>query len=247
MLPNKPDIGQLTKDVAEIQKKQSKPAPKFSEGEILDVKGGVFRVHQVRRRRLTVDFIPEDEAQDAKLKRVQQLDSIMMRAAQSETPVTKAVGTPIPPRLQKHILRQIFANKLPLVMLHVENLGEGKTGMEVGTLTTFEAEELKSILNTPPDPVREDMTLEEKLRAYEYDELATAGEEDEKTFGPEIAAASPESGKSCEDPRRYTRYELALKLVGERHEKYALVNLVNWLLKCADDKSPPIPDEVVTG
>jgi cell division protein FtsB len=33
----------------------------------------------------------------------------------------------------------------------------------------------------------------------------------------------------------YGRDEIAMKMVGNRHGKYELVDLVNWLLKCADD------------
>jgi len=45
---------------------------------------------------------------------------------------------------------------------------------------------------------------------------------------PEIEAAHP-----CET-EEYRRYETAMKMVGNRHGKYELVNLVNWLLRCAD-------------
>ncbi len=226
---------QIARDVVEIEREKRKPAPVFQAGEVLTVKGGTFVVQNVRRRRVTMDYVPPDEDGETQLKRDEQLDRAMKKAAQQHTPVTAVTGKPIPPRLQQHVLRQVFSHRLQFHMADMETAA-GKTSMVLSVPVAFELDELRNILSTAPDPMRgENATVEERLRAYEYDELAAAGEEDEKTFGDVIAAASPESGKSCTDPKRYERYELALKLIGERHAKYELVNLVNWLLKRADD------------
>jgi hypothetical protein len=58
-------------------------------------------------------------------------------------------------------------------------------------------------------------------------ELALSDAPDQWT--KEIDAAHPMETDS------YGRYEIAMKMVGNRHGKYELVDLVNWLLKCADD------------
>lgn len=50
-----------------------------------------------------------------------------------------------------------------------------------------------------------------------------------KTFEAEILAAHPESNPN--NPRAHEHWDLAMKLVGERHEKAELVRLVNWLLQ----------------
>lgn len=46
------------------------------------------------------------------------------------------------------------------------------------------------------------------------------------TYGAEINAAHP---AQCDNPD-YATWELAEKLVHERHDKYDFVALVNWLL-----------------
>lgn len=49
-----------------------------------------------------------------------------------------------------------------------------------------------------------------------------------KTFEAEILAAHPESNPN--NPLAHEHWDLAMKLVGERHEKAELVRLVNWLV-----------------
>lgn len=60
-----------------------------------------------------------------------------------------------------------------------------------------------------------------------------------KTFEAEILAAHPESGGipgagKAWEVTKLARWDLAMKLVGERHEKAELVRLVNWLLAYRD-------------
>lgn len=54
----------------------------------------------------------------------------------------------------------------------------------------------------------------------------------------EIDAAHPMEDANESDKTRWHRYQEALRMVGAKHSKYALVDLVNWLLKRLD--SPTI-------
>lgn len=47
------------------------------------------------------------------------------------------------------------------------------------------------------------------------------------TYTKQINASHP---MRCDDPLRYRADAMAVKLVGERHEKRDLVNLVRWLI-----------------
>lgn len=67
-------------------------------------------------------------------------------------------------------------------------------------------------------------TAHAKLEKYEFDE-AKEREEEQGTFFKEIDAVD---ASNCADDADHETYKLALKLVGERHSKYALVSLVNW-------------------
>jgi hypothetical protein len=64
--------------------------------------------------------------------------------------------------------------------------------------------------------------LREKLKRYEFDEKEI--NKSPKTFEKEIEDALPDFTND------FKSYDLAVKLVGERHDKYDLVDLVNWLL-----------------
>lgn len=57
-------------------------------------------------------------------------------------------------------------------------------------------------------------------------------------YEKEIESVHPLSG---EDDIVFKSYEMALKLVSERHEKYDLVDLVHWLIM---DKAKTINDEL---
>lgn len=46
-------------------------------------------------------------------------------------------------------------------------------------------------------------------------------------FSERVSAAHP---VICTDDDRHARYELAMEMIHSRHSKYALVDLVNWLL-----------------
>lgn len=67
--------------------------------------------------------------------------------------------------------------------------------------------------------------LQALLGKYEYEETQSAKEEEDKTFGKEIMAVHPTA-----EGATTSMYALAMKLVSERHKKFELVNLVNWLL-----------------
>jgi hypothetical protein len=49
----------------------------------------------------------------------------------------------------------------------------------------------------------------------------------EMTYEEQIKESHP---MRCEDPDRYKADAMAMKLVGERHVKRDLVNLVRWLI-----------------
>lgn len=66
-----------------------------------------------------------------------------------------------------------------------------------------------------------------KLARYEYDENA---DDAPRKFCEEIADAHPISHDFPIVHNADELYALALELVGERKEKYSLVDLVNWLL-----------------
>lgn len=46
-------------------------------------------------------------------------------------------------------------------------------------------------------------------------------------FSDRVKAAHP---VMCDDADRHARYALAMEMIHSRHSKYALVDLVNWLL-----------------
>ncbi len=46
-------------------------------------------------------------------------------------------------------------------------------------------------------------------------------------FSARVKAAHP---VMCKDADRHARYALAMEMIHSRHSKYALVDLVNWLL-----------------
>lgn len=64
--------------------------------------------------------------------------------------------------------------------------------------------------------------LKSKLRRYEYNEETR---KEPKTFAKEIETVHPLNKEGVD-----VEYEMALKLVGERKDKYELVDLVHWLL-----------------
>jgi hypothetical protein len=53
-------------------------------------------------------------------------------------------------------------------------------------------------------------------------------------FTDRIDAAHPTCTNKHDDPECWARYSMALEMIGNRHGKYALVDLVNWLLKERD-------------
>ena len=50
----------------------------------------------------------------------------------------------------------------------------------------------------------------------------------------DILKAHPANSNKHDDPSLWKRYEMAMELVGNRYGKYALIDLVNWLLKVRD-------------
>lgn len=68
--------------------------------------------------------------------------------------------------------------------------------------------------------------IQSHLNSYNYEEGEIKEEGPTQTYYDEIQKAHPNF------TGQYKNYELALKLVGERHGKYELVDLVNWLLTC---------------
>ena len=58
------------------------------------------------------------------------------------------------------------------------------------------------------------------------------------TYENEINNAHP---LSSDDAIVYKSYEMALKLVGERHEKYDFVDLIHWLIV---DKSQTVNNDL---
>jgi hypothetical protein len=55
-----------------------------------------------------------------------------------------------------------------------------------------------------------------------------------------IAAVHP---VNSDDPQRFKRFELALEMVGNRHGKYELVGLVQWLLTRLDQTEAALQSE----
>ncbi len=58
-------------------------------------------------------------------------------------------------------------------------------------------------------------------------------EDKEDEWTPAIDAAHPMSKPGHMTHEESDRYKTAMKMVGHRHGKYALINLVNWLLERA--------------
>lgn len=117
---------------------------------------------------------------------------------------------------------------------------DNKTRMLLSTFISVPVDTLTYWLQhggEDPESVLSEESAVEKLRRYEFEELAHTAEGLAKTFGAEIEAAHP---MSADTPTAsdFTRHELAMKLVGERHAKYELVDLVNWLLGCRERELP---------
>lgn len=84
----------------------------------------------------------------------------------------------------------------------------------------------------PAQPIGLAMLAKEKiatqrlaLERYQFEEKALKDEE-KATYAVDIMGVSPGYSSKTD----HALYNLALQLVGERHDKYALVDLVNWLL-----------------
>lgn len=95
-----------------------------------------------------------------------------------------------------------------------------------GMVVWFPRDKLKKALkegrSAHADLAAEVKALREQLKKYEYDQQEV--EKEPKRFQEEIEKAHPESSGD------HHSYGLALELVGERHGKYELVDLVNWLI-----------------
>lgn len=50
-------------------------------------------------------------------------------------------------------------------------------------------------------------------------------------YSEAIIAAHPTNSNKHDDPMLWKRYTMAMDMIGNRHGKYALIDLVNWLLK----------------
>jgi len=124
--------------------------------------------------------------------------------------------------------------------LQAADTKDNKTRMLLSTFISVPVDTLAYWLQhagEDPESVLSEESAVEKLRRYEFEELAHAAEGLAKTFGAEIDAAHP---MSADTPTAsdFARHELAMKLVGERHAKYELVDLVNWLLGYRERELP---------
>lgn len=132
--------------------------------------------------------------------------------------------------------------------LQAADTKDNKTRMLLSTFISVPVDTLAYWLQhggEDPESVLSEESAVEKLRRYEFEELVHTAEGLAKTFGAEIDAAHP---MSADTPTAsdFTRHELAMKLVGERHAKYELVDLVNWLLRYKEAAEPATTSTAVS-
>jgi hypothetical protein len=93
---------------------------------------------------------------------------------------------------------------------------------------------MEGFRQSPQCVMKERDLLQQKLRRYIFEEKEYEKEESKKKFYKEILEHDPFELPMGEE--KWEQYNLALELVGERHDKYELVALVNWLLIKANIK-----------
>jgi hypothetical protein len=153
----------------------------------------------------------------------------------------EVIGKPLPKEVNRAVLRAMVAGDR-YFKLDAAATKDGKTRMQLSTLISVPVDVLKHWLEhdgEDPESVLSEEDANSKLRRYEFMELENEADELAKTFGAEIVAAHPMNAE--DSTATFTRHGLAMQLVGERHAKCELVELVNWLLTFKD-KVEAAPD-----